>query len=111
MNQAKAITKFVRVNPRKARLTAGLIRGNSAEDALSQLRYANTKAGRHLYKTLHSAVSNAENQLDLRRENLVVLEVRVDEGARFKRVKPRNKGGRHPILKKTSHLTIVVGEK
>lgn len=111
MKQAKAVTKFVRINPRKARLVAGIVRGKDVVEALSQLRFNNTKAGRHLHKTLHSAIANAETNNELRRENLIVKEVRVDEGARYKRSKPKNKGGRHPILKRTSHLTVVVGEK
>ncbi len=109
MDTAIAITKYVRVCPRKARLAAGLIRGLSVENASLQLIYGNSKGARLLKKTLDSAVANAESQLDLRREKLQVLEVRVDEGPRLKRIKPKNRGGRHPIQKKTSHLTVIVG--
>lgn len=105
---AKAITKYIRISPRKARLAAGLIRGLSVPQATLQLTYSNLKAGRLLKKTLDSAVANAETQLDVRREDLKVLEVRVDEGPRLKRAKPKNKGGRHAILKRTSHFTVVV---
>jgi large subunit ribosomal protein L22 len=69
------------------------------------------KGGRLLKKTLDSAVANAEANFDLRRENLKVTEVRVDEGPRLKRAKPKNKGGRHPILKRTSHFTVVVSSE
>ena len=110
MNQAKAISRFIRISPRKARLAAGLIRGLPVDQATAQLLYSNLKAGRLLKKTLDSAVANAETQLDVRRENLKVSEVRVDEGPRMKRSKPKNKGGRHPIIKRTSHFTIVVSE-
>ena len=108
MNRAKAITKHVRISPRKARLAAGLIRGLFVTEASAQLQFCNLKAGRLLKKTLDSAVANAETQLDLRREELKVVEVRVDEGPTLKRSKPKNRGGRHPIMKRTSHFTVVV---
>lgn len=104
----KAITRFVRISPRKARLAAGLIRGLSVAKAADQLKYCNLKAGRLLKKTLESAVANAESQLAMRREEMIVSEVRVDEGPRMKRAKPKNRGGRHPIIKRTSHFTVVV---
>ncbi|MEC7839657.1 MAG: 50S ribosomal protein L22 [Chlamydiota bacterium] len=109
MKRAKATTKYVRISPRKARLAAALIRNQFVEDAGTQLDFCNMKAGRLLKKTLDSAVANAETQLDLRKEELMVLEVRVDEGPTMKRITPKNRGGRHPILKRTSHFTIVVG--
>lgn len=111
MNEAKAITKFVRVSPRKARLAAGLIRGLPVAEATAQLMFSNLKAGRLLKKTLDSAVANAETQLDLRREDLKVLEVRVDAGPILKRAKPKNRGGRHPIMKRTSHFTVIVSNE
>lgn len=111
MTSAKAITKFVRISPRKARLAAGLIRGLSVSAATLQLMHCNMKGGRLLKKTLDSAVANAETQMDLRREDLKVAEVRVDEGPRMKRAKPKNRGGRHPILKRTSHFTVVVSSE
>lgn len=111
MNNAKAITKYVRVSPRKARLAAGLIRGLSVPEATAQLMFSNLKAGRLLKKTLDSAVANAETQLDARRESLKVVEVRVDAGPTLKRAKPKNRGGRHPIMKRTSHFTVIVSNE
>jgi large subunit ribosomal protein L22 len=108
MDQAKAKTKYVRISPRKARLAADLIRGLPVDQATHQLNYSNLKAGRLLKKTLDSAIANAETQMDAKRENLKVIEVRVDEGPSFKRAKSRNRGGRHPIIKRTSHFTVVV---
>ena len=84
------------------------IRGRSVQDAELQLRYSGLKAGRLLVKTLRSAMANAESQGDARREDLVVQEVRVDEGPRMKRSKPRSRGSRHPFLKRMSHFTVVV---
>jgi large subunit ribosomal protein L22 len=111
MKQATAKTKYVRVSPRKARLAAGLIRNQNALEALVQLRYSQLKAGTLLMKTLNSAIANAEQTLDVRREELKVLEVRVDEGPSMKRAKSKCRGGRMPILKRTSHFTIIVGEE
>lgn len=108
MTQAIAKTKYVRISPRKARLAADLIRGKSVPQASVQLMYCQLKAGRLLKKTLDSAVANAETQLDLRRDDLKVAEVRVDPGPTLKRAKPKNKGGRHPIMKRTSHFTVIV---
>ena len=108
MQTAKSITKYVRVPPRKARLAADLIRGLGVEAAALQLMTSSLKAGRLLEKTLHSAVANAETQLNLRRENLIVQEVRVDAGPVLKRAKSKSKGGRVPVMKRTSHFTVVV---
>jgi large subunit ribosomal protein L22 len=108
MKQAKAISKFVRISPQKARLAAGLIRGLNVEQASVQLKYSQLKGGRLIKKTLDSAVANAETQLNLQRKDLVVKEVRVDCGSSMKRAKSKSKGGRVPILKRTSHFTVVV---
>lgn len=110
MENASAKSKYIRISPRKARLAADLIRGLSVAQAAFQLANCQLKAGGLLKKTLDSAVANAETQLDLRRENLIVAEVRVDVGPVFKRAKPKNKGGRHPIMKRTSHFTVRVQE-
>lgn len=111
MNKAIAISKYIRISPRKARLAAGLIRGRPVPYASAQLLFSSLKGGRLLKKTLDSAVANAETQLDVRREELIVSEVRVDQGPVLKRAKPKNRGGRHAILKRTSHFTVVVSTK
>jgi large subunit ribosomal protein L22 len=110
MEQFKAITKYVRISPRKARLAADLIRGLPIEDARLQLAACGLKGGRLLIKTLDSAVANAELLAETSAKKLIVSEVRVDEGPRLKRAKPRSRGSRHPILKRMSHFTVVVGE-
>lgn len=109
MKEARAVLKRVRISPQKARLVADIVRGMEAEKALFELKMNPGKAAIGLLKTLRSAIANAENNLMLNRDDLKVVEVRVDEGPRHKRSVPRNKGGRHPILKRTSHFTIVVG--
>jgi len=108
MPYARAYSKYLRVPPRKARLAAGLIRGLSVEEAGTQLKYSQLKGGRLLVKTLNSAVANAETQLNVPRQKLRVKEVRVDTGPVLKRSKSKNKGGMVPVLKRTSHFTVVV---
>ena len=110
MKESIAKSNYIRISPRKARLAAGLIRRLPVSQAALQLLHCNLKAGRLLKKTLDSAVANAETQHKIRREELVVTEVRVDVGPVLKRAKPKNKGGRHPIMKRMSHFTIIVGE-
>ena len=108
MNQAKAVSKFIRISPQKARLAADLIRGLKVEDASLQLQYCQLRGGSLIKKTLDSAVANAETQMNAQRKDLVVKEVRIDCGPTMKRAKSKNKGGRVPILKRTSHFTVVV---
>lgn len=111
MQSAFAKTKYVRISPRKARLAAALIRGKSVEVASTQLMFSQLRGGALLKKTLDAAVANAETQLNVQRRDLIVKEVRVDEGPTLKRAKPKNKGGSHPIMKRTSHFTIVVASE
>ncbi len=108
MQQAKAITKYVKISPRKARLAAGLIRGKSVEEALVQLTFSNLRGGELLTKTLNSAAANAENLYSVQKKDLVVKEVRVDVGPVMKRSKSKARGGRVPVMKRTSHFTVVV---
>ena len=109
MLKAIAKTKYVRISPRKARLAADLIRGKGVEEALIQLLYCNLKGGRLLKKTLDSAIANAETLHSVQRRDLKVKEVRVDVGPTMKRAKSKSRGGKVPILKRTSHFMIVVG--
>lgn len=108
MGTFKAMTRYVRVSPRKARLAAGLIRKLPVIDAEMQLKHCGLKGGRLLLKTLDSACANAEATSDVRRENLRVKEVRIDEGPRLKRSKSRSKGSQHPVIHRLSHFTIVL---
>jgi large subunit ribosomal protein L22 len=108
MQQAKAISRYIRISPRKARYAAGLIRGLSVEQATLQLLSSKLRGGRLLKKTLDSAVANAETQLDARREALKVHEVRIDAGPILRRAKARSRGSSVPVNKRTSHFTIVL---
>lgn len=108
MVRARAITKYVRISPQKARLVADLIRGKEVDQAYVTLLYSNLKGGRLLKKTLDSAVANAESQHSVQRRNLTIAEIRVDEGPTMKRAKSKCRGGRVPVMKRTSHFTIVL---
>lgn len=103
-----AKTKYVRVSPRKARIAAGLIRKKPVIEAMFQLKHSSLKGAKLLLKTLTSAMANAENNHGARRENLVISEVRVDEGPFHKRAWSRSKGRRSLIQRKTSHLYIAL---
>lgn len=109
MQQSRALTKYIRIPPRKARLAADLIRGLNVEGAIAQLQYCGMKGGVLLLKTLRSAIANAETVHGLQRKDLKVQEVRVDVGPIIKRSKSKNKGGRVPVNKRTSHFTVIVG--
>lgn len=108
MNRAIAKTKYVRISPRKARLAADLIRGMDVQGAKIQLQLSKLRGGRLLEKTLDSAIANAETQLNVQRRDLKVDEVRVDAGPVLKRAKSKSRGGRVPVMKRTSHFTVVV---
>ena len=111
MQKARAITKFVRISPYKARKSADLVRGKDVEKAQLLLAHANNKGARLILKTLKSAIANAQSRFDARKEEMIVDEIRVDGGPTLKRSKARNKGGQSPINKRTSHFTIVVATK
>src|SRR5580658_472985 len=109
-NQAQAIAKFIRVPPRKARLVIDEVRGRYALDALAFLRYIPNRAAGYISKVLTSAVANAANNHGLDTARLKLVEARVDEGPRMKRVHPRAQGRAYRILKRMSHITVIVEE-
>ncbi len=110
--EARAVTKYVRISPRKARLVADLIRGKRVDEAYRILRYTpKRKAARFIYKTLASAVANAENTKMMDVDILYVKEIYVNEGPRLRRWKARAMGRVRPIIRRTSHITVVVAEE
>ena len=108
MQFSKAITRHVRITPRKVRYAADLIRGLPVDQATLQLKHSNLRGGRLILKTLNSAIANAETQINARRENLKVHEIRVDVGPILRRAKARSKGSSVPVNKRTSHFTVIV---
>ena len=109
--EAKAIARYVRVSPRKARIVVDLIRGKSVVRACEILAFTNRGVAETVEKTLNSAVANAENQHHVRPESLVVKTAYVDEGPTLKRIRPRAKGSASRINKRTSHITIIVAPR
>ena len=109
--EAKAIAKGVRIAPRKTRLVIDLIRGKDVAEADKILSNINKEASRIIKKVLTSAVANAENNLSLNKENLIVKEAYVNEGQTMKRFKFGSRGHIDPIKKRTSHITVVVSDE
>lgn len=109
--EAKAIAKTVRIAPRKARLVADLIRGKSVVDAVVTLAHTNKAACPIIDKVVKSAVANAVNNHSMNEETLYVKEIMINEGPTLKRFRPRAKGSASPILKRTSHISVVIAEK
>lgn len=109
--EAKAVARFVRIAPRKARQVIDLIRGKQVDEAMNILRFTPRVSAEVITKVLKSAVANAENNFELSRNGLIVSEAFVDQGPTMKRFHPRAQGRMAMIHKKTSHITIVVKEK
>ncbi|MDD3341366.1 MAG: 50S ribosomal protein L22 [Bacilli bacterium] len=109
--EAKAIAKTVRIAPRKARLVIDLIRDKDVAEADRILANLNKEASRLIRKVLISATANAENNLGLDKNKLVVKQAFINEGATMKRMRFGSRGHVDPIRKRTSHITVVVGEK
>jgi large subunit ribosomal protein L22 len=107
-NMARAQARFVRVTPQKARRVIDLIRGMSATDAQALLRFAPQAASEPIGKVLDSAIANASNNYNLDPRTLVVSQAFVDEGPTMKRFRPRAQGRASQILKRTSHITVIV---
>ena len=108
--RARAQARFVRTTPMKARRVIDLVRGRSTTDALAILKYAPQAAAEIVAKVIASAVANAENNLGLDREALVIETAFADEGPTLKRFQPRAQGRAFRIRKRTCHITIEVVE-
>lgn len=110
--EARAVTRYVRISPDKARLVADLVRGKSVEQALSILSLTPRRASPVLRKAILSAVANAqrggEEGTKLDHAHLLVKDVRVDAGPMQKRIRPRAQGRAYRILKRTSHIRVTV---
>jgi large subunit ribosomal protein L22 len=106
--RAVARARFVRVSPTKARRVIELIRGRTAADALAVLQFTPQAASTPVSKVLASAMANAENNLDIDPETLIVSRAYVDDGPTLKRIRPRAQGRAFRINKRTSHITVEV---
>ena len=108
---SKARLRYLRIAPRKVRLVADLIRGKNVEDALSILQFTTKKSSVPLAKLLQSAVANADQKGGVDVDSLFVKTITVDGGPTIKRFRPRAMGRATPILKRTSHVLIELGQQ
>ncbi len=109
--EARAEAKYVRISPRKVHFICREISGLQVDDAIDLLRLTPKKGARLLEKVLKSAVANAENNFGLDREELFVKSSYANDAPRMKRFRPKAKGAAYPILKRLSHIGVVVCEK
>lgn len=110
MMEARAVLRGIRMSPLKARLVADMVRGKSVGNSLGILEFTRKRAAQVIRKVLISAISNAENNLGADVDELKVTMICVDEGPRLKRFHARAKGRGNRILKRSSHITVVVGD-
>jgi large subunit ribosomal protein L22 len=108
---SKASGKYLRVSPRKARPVADLVRGKNVEEAINILKFSPKKASKMIASVIKSAVANAEENNEYRDvSKLKVSKITIDSGPFLKRYTPRAYGRATPIKRKTSHITVVLGE-
>jgi large subunit ribosomal protein L22 len=107
-NEARAVTKLLRVSPQKLNLLAQLIRGKKVDKALADLTFSRKRIARDVKKTLESAIANAENNHDLDVDALIVSEAYVGKGLVMKRLKPSARGRASRIEKPFAQITVIV---
>jgi large subunit ribosomal protein L22 len=106
--RARAVARYVHMSPTKVRRVVALIKDRSVQEALDILRFSPQAAAQPLFKVVASAAANAENNLDLDPDTLVVAAAFADEGPTLKRIRPRAQGRAYRIRKRTSHITVEV---
>lgn len=111
MNEVKAVTKYLRISPRKVNRLLGLVRGKGVREASAILKFMPHKGAKLAWETLKSAVANAKHNKKLKEEMLIVKEAYVGPGPTYKRYQPKGRGRIYSLLKRTCRITFVVGEK
>jgi large subunit ribosomal protein L22 len=106
--RARAVARYVRMSPTKVRRVIALVKGRPLQEALDILRFSPQAAAEPVYKVIASAAANAENNLDIDRDTLVVALLTADEGPTLKRIRPRAQGRAYRIRTRTSHITAEV---
>ncbi len=109
--EVRAVVKNTGVSPRKVRLLVDMIRGKKVDKALTILRFAPTPTARVVAKVVKSAAANAENNFQMSPSELKIVSIYVDEARTMKRSRPRSRGRASPILKRSSHITVIVAER
>ena len=108
--EVRAVTRGVRVSPQKVRLVVDVVRGKKVDEALAILKFLPSPTARIVAKTIKSAAANAENNYQMSSSELKVVKIFADQGPTLKRFRPRARGRVSPILKRSSHITVVVEE-
>ena len=109
--EVRAVAKDTGVSPRKVRLVVDMIRGKKVEEALTILKFASTPSARVVAKAVKSAAANAESNFEMSPSDLKIVSIFADEARTLKRHRPRARGRVSPILKRSSHITVIVAEQ
>lgn len=109
--EGRAVAKYLRISPRKARQVANLVRGKDLDEAHAILRFTPKRASRLIEKVINSAVANAEHNAGLNRDELYIAEIYVDQGPVLKRYLPRAMGRANLLRHRMSHIKVVVRER
>lgn len=109
--EIKAKLNYLRIAPRKVRLVADLIRGMDIKQAETQLKFLPKRASVPLLKLLKSAIANAKNTFNLEKDDLYIEKILINQGPSFKRWRPVSRGRAFTIMKRTSHVSLVLGVK
>jgi len=109
--EVRAVAKNTGVSPRKVRPLVNMIRGKKVDNALTMLKFAPTPTARVVAKVVKSAAANAENNFQMSPSDLKIVSIYVDEARTMKRFRPRSRGRVSPILKRSSHITVIVAER
>ena len=109
--EVRAVAKDTGVAPRKVRLLVDMVRGKKVDEALTVLRFTPSPTARIVAKVIKSAAANAENNFQMPPEDLKIIRIFADEAPTSKRYRPRSRGRASPILKRSSHITVIVAEQ
>lgn len=109
--EARAVAKYIRISPFKARKVIDLIRGKNVNEAMATLKFTPNRASLPIVKVIRSAAANAVNNHDMDEESLFIAAAYVDQGPTLKRFQPRAYGRANVLRRRTSHITVVLKEK
>lgn len=109
--EVRAVAKETGISPRKVRLLVDMVRGKKVDEALTLLRFTPTPTAKAVAKVVKSASANAENNFQMTPSDLRIVSIFTDEARTLKRFRPRARGRANPILKRSSHITVIVAEQ
>jgi len=109
--EVRAVARDTGISPRKVRPLVDMVRGKGVNEVLTMLRFASSPVARVVAKVVKSAVANADNNFQMTPSDLRIVSIFVDEARTLKRVRPRARGRASPILKRSSHITVIVAEQ